>query len=306
MAKKFKSKTVNFYHIEGTNKDKESEILKQIDDTLSDTYSKLKTHQSKDIETISIKDNNYYIYSMDKAYIDEQGEDYAWLISISRLDPTRPINIGDLNKEIESRNKTLDKTEKEGEVVDTQFLYDPNTHICAFARTLGGLNRALFKTFLLRFCDVRGIELAIIPDEVAINKLDKMKQTSSLTYTVAKVNNISNLADENEDELKDLKYASDLNANQMTMVLKADSMDTKGVIKKAKMLFNNSENLGIKKLELEGINDDGVFEPVDLVQHKLVYHGKVEYDNTVTRKNMFNFLEVAYHKYYDFCRKQFK
>lgn len=184
-------------------------------------------------------------------------------------------------------------------------MYDPNTHVCIFARTLGGINKALFKTFLLRFCDVRGLEIAIIPDEVAINKLDEMKKTSLLTYTVAKVNNLSDIANEDRDELKDLKYANDLNANQMTMILKADSMNVKGVIKKARMLFDHSEDLGIKKLELEGINNDGVFEPVDLVQHKLVYHGKVEYDNIITIRNMFNFLKVAYHEFYDFC-KQFR
>ena len=157
--------------------------------------------------------------------------------------------------------------------------------------------------FLLQFCKVRGIEVAIIPDEVAINKLDKMKQTSSLTYTVAKVSNLSSIADENRDELKDLKYASELKANQMTMSLKADSMNRKGVIDKAKMLFKNSEDLGIKKLELEGINDDGIFEPVDLVQHKLVHHGSVEYENVVTIKNMFDYLQLVYSKHYEFCKK---
>lgn len=303
MTKKFKAKTVGFYHIEGKNKEKEAEILKKIDDKIKETYLKLKKHDSKDIETISIKDNKYYIYSMSKAYVDEQGQDYAWLIDISRLDPTRPINIGDLNKEIESRNEPLDKTEDQGEVVDTQFLYDPNNHVCIFARTLGGINKALFKTFLLQFCKVRGIEIAIIPDEVAIKKLDRMKETSSLTYTVAKVNNLSKIADENEDELKDLKYASELKANQMTMMLTADSMNLKGVINKAKVLFKNSEDLGIKKLELEGINDDGIFEPVDLVQHKLVHHGRVEYDNVVTIENMFDFLQLVYSKHYEFCKK---
>lgn len=132
-----------------------------------------------------------------------------------------------------------------------------------------------------------------------------MRETSSLTYTIAKVNNLSDIADENRDELKDLKYASELKANNMTMILKADSMNVKGVIDKAKMLFKNSEELGVKKLKLEGIDDDGIFEPVDLVQHKLVYRGEVKYENVVTIKNMFNFLEQAYHKHYEFCR-QFK
>lgn len=302
MTKKLKNKTVNFYHIESKNKDKESEILAKIDKCIEETYLNLKNHKSENIQTITIKDNQYYIYSMSKAYVDETGNKYAWLIDISRLDPTRPINIGDLNKDIESRNKTLDTTDGQGEVVDTQFLYDPDTHVCIFARILGGINKALFKSFLLKFCNIRGIEIAIIPDEIAINKLDTLKETSSLTYTVARIDNLSNIADENRDELKDLQYANELQANQMTMILKADSMNKQGVIDKAKMLFKNSEDLGIKKLELEGINDDGIFEPVDLVQHKLVYHGKVEYENVVTIRNMFDFLEVAYHEHYNFCR----
>ncbi len=236
-----KPRTVNFYHIEGKD-----ETLKKLDDKISTTYNLLKTHHSDQIETIEMGDNKYYIYSMNKAYVDESGQIYAWLINLSRLDPTSPIQVGDMKKNIEQRNETLPITDDQGSVVNTQFLYDTHTHICAFARTAGGVNKALFKSFLLRFCKIRGLNLAIVPDEIAINKLDKMQDTSLITYSVAKINNLSSIKD-----------------------------------------------------------DDGVFEPVDLVQHKLVFHGYVEYDNIVTIENMFGFLEKAYHKYYDYCVRNF-
>lgn len=111
--------------------------------------------------------------------------------------------------------------------------------------------------------------------------------------------------DNSRDEIKDMEYANDVGAQKMTVCLQADSLKLKDIIAKAKLLFKNSENLGITKLKVEGIDDDGVFEPVDLVQHKLVFHGYVEYDNIVTIENMFGFLEKAYHKYYDYCVRNF-
>ena len=186
------------------------------------------------------------------------------------------------------------------------FLYDTNTHVCAFARTSGGVNKALFKTFLLRFCAVRGIKLSIIPDEIAIKRLDTLVKPSCITYTVAKIDNLSNIANASQDEIKDIEYADEVGANKMTIMLKADaSMKRPSIISKAKFLFSNSEDLGISKLELEGINDDGVFEPVDLVQHKLTYRGDVEYENVITVKNMFGFLEQAYARKYNYLVKFF-
>lgn len=210
-----------------------------------------------------------------------------------------------MKKNIEQRNETLPITDDQGSVVNTQFLYDTHTHICAFARTAGGVNKALFKSFLIRFCKIRGLNLAIVPDEIAINKLDKMQDTSSITYSVAKINNLPSIKDNSRDEIKDMEYANDVGAQKMTVCLQADSLKLKDIIAKAKLLFKNSENLGITKLKVEGIDDDGVFEPVDLVQHKLVFHGYVEYDNIVTIENMFGFLEKAYHKYYDYCVHNF-
>lgn len=298
-----KPKTVNFYHL-----DAKKEVLNDIDRNILDTYSKLKGHRSNEIETIDIRENKYYIYSMDKAYVDSKNPDnYAWLLTLSKLDPTAPIEIDDLSKNIENRNEMLPTEDSKGQVINTQFLYDVNTHVCAFARTSGGVNKALFKTFLLRFCNVRGLKLSIIPDEIAISRLDTLVKPSCITYSIAKINNLSSIAKKSQDEIKDIEYADDVGASEMTVMLKTDgSMKRPNIISKAKFLFSNSEDLGIKKLELEGINDDGVFEPVDLVQHKLTYHGSVEYENVITIKNMFAFLEQAYFKKYDYLTKYFK
>lgn len=296
-----KSRTVNFYHLEGEDK-----VLKKIDDKIEYTYNLLKNHHSDKIETIDIEDNKYYICGMDRAYVDESGQIYAWLINLSRLDPTSPIQVGDMKKNIEQRNKTLPITDDQGKVVNTQFLYDTHTHICAFARTNGGVNRNLFKTFLLKFCDIKGLTLAIVPDEIAINKLDKMHATSSITYSIAQINNLNSVEDDARDEIKDIEYANDVGAQKMTICLQANPLKSKDIIAKAKFLFKHSESLDITKLKVEGINDDGVLDPVDLVQHKLVFHDYVEYDNIVTVENMFGFLEKAYHRYYDYCVHNFE
>lgn len=299
--KNHKSKTVNFYHIEG-----KEENISKIDNLLKDTYKRIKNHKTKEIETIDIQGNKYYINTMSKAYVEDTGQKSAWLINISKLDPSMQIEIGDLNKEIEKRNEPLPISDNQGSVVDTQFLYDPQNHVCAFARTPGGMNKALLKTFLVRFCKVRGITLAVIPDEVAIESLDKLKETTSITYSIAKVNNLPNLENAKRSELQDIDYANEIGANKMTMILQAeDKMSLKGVINKAKILFANSEQLGIKKLKLEGTDNDGVFEPIDLLQHKVDYHGSVEFVNLITIRNMFDFLEVAYHSQYKYFNRIF-
>ncbi len=301
MRKNKAQKTVNFYHIEA-----KTEIIKKVDDKLKDTFNKLKSHKSDQIRTIDIKENDYYISAMQEETVDDNGLENVWLINLSRLDPSRQINIGDLDVDIEHRNKPYDKTDRQGQVIDTQFLYNPITHICAFARTAGGVNKALLKSFLLRFCEVRGLNFAVILDEVAYTRIDKMQKPSSLTYTVASPSNVSNIVKSSRDELQDIEYANELSAGKMTMTLKADGnskLDMHKAVAKAKALFKNSETLGIRKLELDGINDDGVFEPIDLVQHKLDYRGAVEYDNIITVRNMFDYLILAYHSNYTYCQK---
>lgn len=284
---------MNFYHIEG----KESTIQK-IDEKLKETFLYLENKQSQKIKTVKLRDNSYYICAMDKAYVDENdSEKFAWLISISRLDPTSPIEIGDLKKEIEERNQQLPVEDGQGRVIDTQFLYNPDTHICAFARTTGGLNKALFKSFLINYCSIRGITFAVILKQDALEKLDEIKYLKSFEYKVAKIDNFSAEKDMNRDELKDIEYASDIGAATMTTKIIAEkdsSMNVKKIIKKAKLLFSNSESLGIEKLDIDGIDNDGIFEPIDLIQHKLDYKGKIEYDNLITEKNMFDYLGKAY------------
>lgn len=297
-------KTVNFYHIEG----KEATIQK-IDDKLKETFSYLQNKQSVKIDTVELGDNSYYICAMDKAYVDEKdSQKFAWLISISRLDTTSPVEIGDLSKKIEERNTQYFKGKDKGRVIDTQFLYDPDTHVCAFARTSGGLNRALFKSFLINFCSVRGITFAVILKRDALKKLDELYSWKSFEYKIAEVDNFSGNKDINRDELKDIAYASDIGAKVMTMRIVAEkksSGSVKKLIKKAKILFSNSESLGIEKLNIDGKNNDGDIEPIDLIQHKLVYKGKIEYDNLITEKNMFDYLQLAYHQNYDYF-SQFK
>lgn len=312
--KKSRPRTVYFYHVVGNSKEKDiikarkknTEVLKKIDDQLNKTYLNLKKHKSKEIKTVTMQGNKYYIFSMNKAYVDQSGTKFAWLIDLSRLDPDSKVEIGDMKKIIEKRNRQLKMKTNEGRVIDTQFLYDPNTHVCAFARTPGGLNKSLFKSFLGQFCSVRGFALAIIPDKDTISDLEKMKKPLYIEYTIAKIDNFSVLSNESQDELKDMKYASDVGATEMTMVLKSPKLNRKDIIDKAKLLFSNSDDLGIKKLKLEGIDNDGVFEPIDLIEHKLVYSGSVKYDNIITDEDMFNYLEVAYHENYEYCCKYFK
>ena len=313
MMKNSKRKVVNYYHLEETksindNKEKKGTVLKKIDDKLADTYKLLRKKKSDEIGTVLINDNNYYICAMDKGYSkDSSGKDFAWLISISRLDPTRQVEIGDMKTaKVDERNKPLKTTDTQGLVIETQFLYDPETHVFATFSNAGGVKLNLLKYFLVRYCDVKGIMFAVIPDKDGIKDIDSMVKGGKITYKIAGVSAIQNIKNPNASELKDIEYADQMGGDEMEITISAENnnLKPKSFKDKLKFLFKHSDDLELKKLRAEGINDNGVETPLDLLQHKLKTTGNLEYDNIIMTENAFDFLDTEYGKVYDFIKNK--
>lgn len=311
--KNSKRKVVNYYHLEETksindNEKKKGTVLKKIDDKLADTFELLKKKKSDEIGTVLINDNNYYICAMSKGYSkDPNGEDFAWLISISKLDLTRQVEIGDMKTaKVDERNKPLKTTDTQGLVIETQFLYDPETHVFASFRTAGGVNLNLLKSFLVRYCNVKGIIFAVIPDKDGIKDIDKMVKGGKITYKIAGVSAIKTITNPNNSELKDIEYANQMGGDAMEVTISAEDNTLKPKLfkDKLKFLFKHSDDLKLKKLRAEGIDGNGVETPLDLLQHKLKTTGNLEYDNIITTRNAFDFLDTEYGKVHDFIKNK--
>lgn len=307
-----KLKRVFFYHLEA----KKEKTIKVVDQKMSDTYKLFKKHKSSEIATEEIAGENYYIYSMDKSYPDvNDNNKFAYEFSISKLSLNKPIAYGDMGEEnLPDRNKNLDfeklnlgENERPkgpiGPIINSTFIYDPNTHIIAFFRTPGGVTTILLKRFLSHYCGVRGLVLAIVPDKDALSDIDKLNNTSKLTYKIADVPNFESLEKDEKDELVDIRDAHNFGAGGMEITISGSSLKLEKLKDRVKLLLKLGDELNVKKLEIEGTNDEGILEPIDLIVHKLTFDGNIEYDNIITDKNCFALLDNALASNYDFLRK---
>ncbi len=312
MKQQKKFKRVFFYHLEA----RKEKTIKVVDQKMSDTYKLFKKHKSSEIATEEIAGENYYIYSMDKSYPDNNDNTkFAYEFSISKLSLNKPIAYGDMGEEnLPDRNKNLDfeklnlgENERPkgpiGPIVNSTFIYDPNTHIIAFFRTPGGVTTILLKRFLSHYCGVRGLVLAVVPDKDVLSDIDKLNNTSKLTYKIADVSNFESLEKDDQDELVDIKDAHNLGAGGLEITISGSSLKLEKLKDRVKLLFKHGDELNVKKLEIEGTNDDGVLEPIDLIDHKLTFDGYIVYDNIITDKNCFALLDNALASNYDFLRK---
>ena len=106
--------------------------------------------------------------------------------------------------------------------------------------------------------------------------------------------------------MKDIEYADQMGGDEMEITISAENnnLKPKSFKDKLKFLFKHSDDLELKKLRAEGINDNGVETPLDLLQHKLKTTGNLEYDNIIMTVNAFDFLDTEYGKVYDFIKNK--
>lgn len=300
-----KPKTVYFYRIES----EDANNINCINAKFTETFNFFQHRQTNNVETINLSENDFYISAIDRAFVDDtNGENFAWEFCISKLDPHESVQIGNLDRDISERNHELQVEENEGPVKNSTFIYDPNTCVLAFYRKAGGTTKNLLKRFISRFCGVKAVdfEFTIIPDQDAIDSLDNLRDSSRLTYKIANVSNFESLENDARQELADIDQASNLGAEGMEISLYATSLNLGRIQDRARILFNHVDDLGVEKLEVEGDRNDGVIEPIDLIQHKLVYKGKLQYDHIITIRDSFDFIRVAYANKYEFLVRNFE
>jgi hypothetical protein len=298
IKKKQKHKKVNFYHLSTGPRGKIENLINKF----QQTFDLFETGNASKVETVELGQEQYYISAIQRINPDNADNYYVWAFDVCRLDTSREVIIGDLTVDVENRNKPLDTKDNEGLVVENQYIYDPFRSIIACTRVSGGVSTLFLKRFLNKFASVRGLRFELIPDEKALKDIDNITEMSHITYRIAAPNNFTELTDDNRDEMGDIEYAKYMGGDSFTLTLTATSLNLKRAKNKLKFLFKNSEELDVKKLEIE---QDG-FEPIDLIDHKMTYSGNVEYDHIITKRNMFDFLSQAYSIKLPSIRKMYK
>lgn len=298
VEKKRKHKKVNFYHLSTGPRGNIGNLIEKF----QTTFELFETGKAAKIETVELSNEQYYIDAIQRITPDESDNYYVWAFDVCRLNTSQEVIIGDLNVDVENRNKPLDTKANEGLVVECQYIYDPFRDIIACTRTNGGVSTYFLRRFLNNFANVRGLKFELIPDEKGFADIDNIKEMSHITYKVAAPNNFTEITDDNRDEMADIEYAKYMGGDTLTLTLTATSLNLKRAKDKVRFLFRKSDELNVEKLEVQ---EEG-FEPVDLIEHKMTYVGDVEYDHIITKRNMFDFLSQAYRVMLPSLRKMYK
>lgn len=298
VTKKRKHKKVNFYHLSTGPRGNIDNLIKKF----QTTFDLFENGKASEVETVGLSNEQYYINAIQRINPDGSDNYFVWAFDVCRLDTSQEVIIGDLNVDVENRNKPLDTKANEGLVVESQYIYDPFRNIIACTRTNGGVSTYFLRRFLNKFANVRGLRFELIPDEKVLADIDRITEMSHITYKVAAPNNFTELTDDNRDEMADIEYAKYMGGDTLTLTLTATTLNLKRAKNKVKFLFSNSDELDVEKLEIQA---EG-FEPVDLIEHKMTYVGDVEYDHIITKRNMFDFLSQAYKIMLPSLRKMYK
>lgn len=298
VEKKRKRKKVSFYHLATGPRGNIEKLI----DKFQTVFDLFENGKSSEVETVGLSGEQYYINAIERIHPDESINYYVWAFDVCRLNPSQEVIIGDLSVDVENRNRLLNTKANEGLVVESQYIYDPFRSIIACTRTNGGVSTYFLRRFLNNFADVKGLMFELIPDEKVLADIDRISEMSHITYKVAAPNNFTELTDDNRDEMADIEYAKYMGGDTLTLTLTATSLNLKRAKDKVKFLFQESDELDVKKLEIQ---EEG-FEPVDLIEHKMTYVGYVEYDHIITKRNMFDFLGQSYKVMLPSIRKMFK
>lgn len=301
---KQKPARVNFFRLKPGKKGGVEEFKKNLEATFSD----VEKNNWKNVPTLELDDDKYYISSMQQRMLDENynGEElYYWLITISRVDFDQEIILADVTKTIDERRREVEHSDDEGLVVDTRIIFDPFRNILAIYAQRGTINTNDLRKFICALVDRRGIQFEIILNSdgyLRINKLDIVQQIS---YKVASPDNFKSYANESRAEFADFKFAKNAKGEELTVIVKSNQLEKKNVLKKAQDMLSTPDEVEVKSLTVDGISD-GVFDSIDLIKNKLVYKGNIEFNREIDNRAAYGLLNKAYDKYYSYLKSQFK
>lgn len=242
----------------------------------------------------------YYIQSMEKRSLDSAEVDdyYYWLLTISKVSIGEAITIADISQEINKRRKSITHDENEGIIKGSWMIYDPWRLISVNYTPRGAVNRYEIKRFLNNLAGTRGLAYEAILTKNAYSRFDNFSNVNKFTYKLASPDKFNAFKKEERTEKQDLKFAQKMASSELEIVL-SDTQLPKNVIKDKIKKLLNTEDIEIKKLTIDGLND-GERDFIDFVKNFLVFEGAIEYKDYLDDKAVFGFLNKGYDENSDY------
>lgn len=282
--------------------------IQELKELLFNSYEHLQNREFEEMpEAIEIDDDSYYIQAMQKIVNENERVNgdylYYWLITISRVDMSSEVVVADLLRELDERRRPIEHTESEGLVLDLRLIFDPFREIIGIYSQKGTISTNNLRRFLCKLVDVVGLKFEIILNENGYNRLNRLDIINEISYKIASPNNFENYADTDRSELQDMRYANEVSAEELYVVLKSDELQKESIIRKVRSITENGER-NVKALKIDGITD-GVQDTIDLIKNKLVYDDFIEYEDEIDDHAAYGFLNQAYQEMEGFLFEQF-
>lgn len=197
----------------------------------------------------------------------------CWIVNLEKINVLDQAYIGDLNG---SRSAVANKDD-EGPLVDTVFLYAPETHVIALQRNRNGIGFNAFCVYLRKLLNNDDLNLEIILDPDILVKLKKMSLVKKIEYKIAKPVNYDFAKKENRTLNADIELIKNLNGDNMSIVISSERGNELSAAKakeKIKALFSSkNQSLELDKMKVRG-EIEGELDTIDLIKGKVNYTKK--------------------------------
>jgi hypothetical protein len=257
-----KNVTYDFFTFKNKNN---QNILKQ---TLEKEY---KLRQSKKVNNIKLYDYYARIREIEYQQFDFNNQDSGyWLCNIEKINVLDEASIGDL----QGGRQTIATGDDQGPIIDTVFLYNPFNDVIVLQRNRSGLSLNSFTLFLSKLTNSNDIELELIIDPNALEKLKKMPIVDRIEYKISKPTSYKFAKNEDRSLRGDIKLAELFQGENLKVVIGAQRgghLHKTKILSKVKSLLRNSD--GLHKLNVRGrVNGD--IEILDLIKQRILFTKK--------------------------------
>ncbi|KRM54588.1 hypothetical protein [Lacticaseibacillus sharpeae] len=311
----YKKKKVYFFHLSGGKQTHLESLKPKIIELYDDFYNR----RYDNVPDLTINGERIFVSAMTRfetaAVQTENGPvmEFVYQLNIQRVDPSRDVEYGVLTQEVDERRHKLELADNEasegnyGPLVNTEVLYDPYRKVLCRTRCTGDLSNALLLRFIKLAFNLRGAKMEVILNQRGVDAIDDFSALKTLRIAVASPNNFLDFADDGRSEYADMRFASSMRGNKYAYVLSGTNLEKHTLKRKLNSLMSEGENFSLETAVIEGEND-GIFEPIDLLKNKLTYSGQIIIKNgeKITIKHYFRMLEYSFRDKLDFLKAQFE
>jgi hypothetical protein len=214
--------------------------------------------------------------------------------------------------------ESLDFRDNEGLCEETAFLVIPTMNLLILQRSRMGATSASVVRFLEHFDPMRGIlDIMPIPTQGTMEHFNQLRDVSSITVGIARVENAQGLGGENDSVSDLLKLGAALDAPRMMLQLSVGHQWKSRVLSRESVtnfvqrllrIQHEDPAVAVKKVLITGRNEDDERDVLDLVINRLQYNVEVDADEGrgASRATRLQALRDAYQQNRDFLHQHFE